>query len=158
MSADNYNELMLCGRLLLAAFLGALIGIERELKGRDAGIRTYASVALGSCLFGIISLHVSVGVIDTRIASNIVTGIGFIGAGMIIKNGDKISGLTTAATIWATSAIGLSIAFGMYLLGLLSMLIVLFLLGIQHFNWFQQLTKTIRKNKAWDEQKKNNLN
>lgn len=113
-------EITLIIRTLLASLIGAIIGLEREYKGREAGMRTYAAVALGSCTFGLISYHSIAGMIDTRIASNIVTGIGFIGAGIIFKEGNRVSGLTTAATIWATAAMALAISFGMYVLGVLT--------------------------------------
>ncbi|MBS1580827.1 MAG: MgtC/SapB family protein [Bacteroidetes bacterium] len=121
---DWGTESTLIVRTLIASGLGALIGLERQLKGKDAGVRTYAAVALGACTFALVGVHVGGQTIDTRIAANIVVGVGFLGAGMIIKQSDRIAGLTTAATVWATAAMGMSIAYGMYVLGALTALII----------------------------------
>ncbi len=107
-------------RMLIAAFLGALIGLERELHGCAAGLRTHILVSMGAALFMLISIHVAeayghFGDVDaSRIAAGVVTGIGFLGAGAIIRYGSSIRGLTTAASIWAISAIGLATGAGMY--------------------------------------------
>ena len=105
-------------RLVLALFLGALIGVERVHAGKKAGIRTLGLVALGSALFIIISESVIAGygfeIDPLRMAANIVTGVGFLGAGMIIFNGDSLSNLTTAAGVWVAAAIGMAVGFGMY--------------------------------------------
>ena len=132
-------ELLMAGRAMLAALLGALIGLEREQHGREAGIRTYAAVSLGACVFGLISSHVSTGFDPTRIAAGVVTGVGFLGAGVILREQGRISGLTTAATIWATSSVGLAIAFGMYVLGALATLITFALLAVHHFPGWHRL-------------------
>lgn len=124
---DLHFELILILRTVVATILGALVGLEREWKGKEAGIRTYAAVALGACTFGIVSGHVDV-LSTSRIASNVVVGIGFLGAGMIIKHEDRVKGLTTAATIWATAALGLAISYGMFILGGLTAGLIL---GIQ---------------------------
>ncbi len=104
-------------QLLLAASLGAVIGIERDLNGRPAGLRTSMIIALGSCMFAIISgegYANAEGTPDpTRIASIVVQGIGFIGAGVMLKGNDHVSGLTTAATIWLVAAIGLAVGANM---------------------------------------------
>lgn len=113
------------GQLLLAAFLGALVGIERELAKKTAGMRTFAFVSLGSALFSIISIHAlewsgAAGAINfdpTRIAAQIVTGVGFIGAGLIIFSDAKLQGVTTASGLWLVSAIGMAIGFRFYLIG-----------------------------------------
>lgn len=124
---DFHLELKLLLRTVVATLLGAAVGLEREFRGKEAGIRTYAAVALGACTFGIVS-----GFVDplstSRIASNVVVGIGFLGAGMILKHDDRVKGLTTAATIWATAAMGLAVSFGMFFLGGLTALLIL---GIQ---------------------------
>lgn len=114
------------GRLVLAMVLGGLIGIERELNDHPAGLRTHMSVALGAALFTIAgsygfapfvdlrnSTNVNIGV--ERVASNIVTGVGFLGGGAILKYGATVKGLTTAASLWVTAAIGLGAAVGSYL-------------------------------------------
>src|SRR2546430_13381915 len=111
-------------RLVVAAGLGAAIGLERELREREAGIRTHLLVSLGSALFTIVSAYgfhefltsgASVVRADpTRIAAQIVTGIGFLGAGAIIREGLSVRGLTTAATLWVVAAIGMACGAGWY--------------------------------------------
>jgi putative Mg2+ transporter-C (MgtC) family protein len=120
--ALNWDEALL--RLALAAVLGGLIGIERELREREAGLRTHLLVAVGSALFTIVGAYgfrdfvSSDGAIvqtdPTRIAAQIVTGIGFLGAGAIIRQGSSVRGLTTAATLWAVAAVGLATGAGYY--------------------------------------------
>lgn len=122
----------MAGQAILAAFLGALIGWEREQHGREAGIRTYAAVCLGACVFALVSSHV-VGPGDkTRIAAQVVSGVGFLGAGVILREQGRITGLTTAGTLWATAAVGLAIAFNMFVLGILTALIIFGLLALHH--------------------------
>lgn len=116
--------LTLC-KLLLAAFLGGVIGLEREIHGRPAGFRTHLLVSLGSCLFVITSIHFytlfgnfsgtqPVGVDPGRVAAQVVTGIGFLGAGAIIRERFSVRGLTTAACLWIASAIGLACGVGLF--------------------------------------------
>ena len=125
-------EALMAWRVLFAALLGAVIGWEREQHGREAGVRTYAAVSLGACAFGLISAHV-IGASDpTRIAANVVTGVGFLGAGVILREQGRVAGLTTAATIWATAAVGLAIGYGMYLLGAFTAAIIFGLLALHH--------------------------
>ncbi len=98
-------------RLLVAMAIGMLLGIEREHRDKSAGLRTLTLISLGSCMFMLVSLIVDAG--NTyRIASNIVTGIGFIGAGVIFKSDRGVNGITTAATIWATAAVGMAVGSG----------------------------------------------
>ncbi len=136
-------------KLLISIALGALIGIERERRNRPAGLRTHILVSLGSCLFTITSVEVSKiysGVDPSRIAANIVTGIGFLGAGAILREGLTIKGLTTAATIWVSSAIGLSVGLGLFIPALLtsiSTLLILILLRGFEFEIFGK-TKNIK--------------
>jgi len=104
-------------RLLAAAALGALIGLEREIHGHPAGLRTHMLVSLGSGLFTVLSIHgfgqaPGAGIDPTRIAAQIVSGIGFLGAGAILKDGIVIRGLTTAASLWATAAVGMAAGAG----------------------------------------------
>ncbi len=112
---DEYTIIL---RLTLALVLGALIGIERVHAGKKAGIRTLGLVSLGSALFIIISEHViaqyGYEIDPLRVAANVVTGIGFLGAGMIIFKEDHVSNLTTAAGVWLSAAIGVAVGFGMY--------------------------------------------
>ncbi|MGQ9845079.1 MAG: MgtC/SapB family protein [Caldisericia bacterium] len=132
-------------RLLISIVLGALIGIERERRNRPAGLRTHILVSLGSALFTITSIQFSksFGNVDpSRIAANIVAGIGFLGAGAIMKEGLTIKGLTTAATIWVSSAIGLACGMGYYIPAILtsiSTLIILISLKILEIERFGKL-------------------
>ena len=93
----------------VAFILGAILGIEREFRSKPAGFRTMILISVGSCLYTIISKDLGGGVSGDRVASNIVTGIGFIGAGVIFKEGVSVNGLTTAALIWITAALGMAI-------------------------------------------------
>jgi putative Mg2+ transporter-C (MgtC) family protein len=110
-------------RLLMVIIVGGLIGAEREYRSKSAGFRTMILICLGSFLFTTFSKFVTVDSPD-RIASNIVTGIGFLGAGVIFKSDNRINGITTAATIWAVAALGMGIADGLYYLVLVSAAIV----------------------------------
>jgi putative Mg2+ transporter-C (MgtC) family protein len=129
----NWDEALL--RLALAATLGGLIGVERELREREAGLRTHLLVALGSALFTIVGAYgfheflesgQSVVRADpTRIAAQIVTGIGFLGAGAIIRQGLSVRGLTTAATLWVVAAVGLAAGAGYYSAAVITTALVL---------------------------------
>ncbi len=132
MSPDLVMQLDLGLRILVAAALGAAVGAEREIHGHPAGIRTHMLVALGSALFTVLSIHGfttdgnATGNIDpTRIAAQIVSGIGFLGAGAILKDGVVIRGLTTAASLWATSAVGMAAGAGQYVIGIVGAVIIL---------------------------------
>jgi len=106
-------------RLLLAAGLGAVIGFQREMSNKPAGLRTHILICLGSALFTVVSVLGFSGSVDpARVAAGVVTGIGFIGAGVIFRGmrGDKVMGITTAATIWVTSAIGIACGVGLYII------------------------------------------
>lgn len=120
------SELELALRLIIAVVLGSLIGLERELARRPAGLRTNALVCLGSCLFTVISVHSFS--MDARIAAAIVTGIGFIGAGNIIATRGHIRGITTAASLWAVAGIGIAVGVGSYILGTVTTLLVVAIL------------------------------
>lgn len=119
------DQLAIFGRLALAGFLGAFIGLERELRGYPAGIRTLALVALGAALFTDIS-RIMGG--NDRVAAQIVTGIGFIGAGVIFREAYNVRGITTAATIWAAAAIGMAVGRELYLVAILGAVVVFALL------------------------------
>lgn len=120
-------ELELVLRLLLATFLAGLIGLEREVRDQPAGFRTHMLVALGACLFAVVSAYsveaflgtdeIGLRYDPTRIAAQIVTGIGFLGAGAIIRSGMSVRGLTTAASLWVVAAIGTAIGLGGYVVG-----------------------------------------
>jgi putative Mg2+ transporter-C (MgtC) family protein len=114
------SDLELLGRLLLAAVLGGAIGAERELNDQAAGLRTHMLLTIGACLFTLISAYGFGGGIGTdpsRLAAQIVTGIGFLGGGAIVRHGLTVKGLTTAASIWATASVGVAIGAGSYVLG-----------------------------------------
>jgi putative Mg2+ transporter-C (MgtC) family protein len=112
------HDLELLGRLLLAALLGGAIGAERELNDQPAGLRTHMLLTTGACLFTLISAYGFGGNTDpSRIAAQIVTGIGFLGGGAIVRDGLTVKGVTTAASIWATASVGVAIGAGSYVLG-----------------------------------------
>jgi putative Mg2+ transporter-C (MgtC) family protein len=132
MNPDLALQTDLAIRLVIAAALGAAVGAEREIHGHPAGIRTHMLVALGSALFTVLSIHgftfdgKATGAIDpTRIAAQIVSGIGFLGAGAILKDGVVIRGLTTAASLWATSAVGMASGAGEQILAVVGAVIIL---------------------------------
>ena len=125
-------ELKFLVGFVFAFVAGFLIGFERGLRGIRAGVRTNTMVCLGSMLFALVSSHVDPTSVS-RIAAGVVTGIGFLGAGMIIHHKGNVQGLTTAATIWMSSAIGLAIGFGLYLVGVLATLLSFLILRLPHF-------------------------
>lgn len=123
------SELEVVIRLLLSAFFGGLIGMEREFNNRPAGLRTHVLVALGSCLIMIISMYGFSGYADpSRLAAQVVSGIGFLGAGTILNKGNAIRGLTTAASLWVCGGIGLAVGNGYYVGAVATVIIVLFTL------------------------------
>lgn len=127
------DTLIIILKLLLAILLGGMIGIERERLGKPAGARTYALITLGSTLFTILSVQgfsQYPNVIPTSIASQIVIGIGFIGAGLIIFHRQHIEGLTTASGLWVTAAVGMAIGIGWYLIALVTSVLVFALLYV----------------------------
>lgn len=133
-------------KMVVAVFLGAAVGLERELAGQPAGIRTHSLVALGSALFTIIALAYSqpptgpaVPGETVRLVAALVTGIGFLGAGTIVRSGGTVAGLTTAASLWATAAIGLGAGGGFYLLAVAAVALVL--LVLRGFSWLKTLLR-----------------
>lgn len=138
---DFPSEAELVLRVVLAAVLGGVIGMERELSDHPAGLRTHIALALGACLFGVVSAYgfrefdalrtdTNFQVDPTRVASTMVTGIGFLGGGAILKEGAKVRGLTTAASLWVTAAIGLGVALGEYTLSVVTTGLVMFSLTV----------------------------
>jgi len=118
-------------RLALAAGLGGAIGLQREFHQKPAGLRTNMLIALGSALFAILSVELGAGAgSPDRIAAQVVTGIGFLGAGAILRTGDHIHGLTTAATIWVNAAIGMAAGLGSYTVATLAAGITLVVLAV----------------------------
>jgi len=130
-------------RIFVAALLGGVIGLEREYRAKEAGFRTHFLVALGSALFMVVSAYGFEGAMQTpehrwdvsRVAAQVVSGIGFIGAGTIIfhKSENVVRGLTTAAGLWVTAAIGLACGGGLYILSIASTILVL--AGLEAFNF-----------------------
>ena len=126
-------------RLVLALVLGAVIGLERELQRMAAGFRTHALVALGAAIFTVVSGYAFTGpgADPTRIAAQIVTGIGFIGGGAILHYGGTIRGLTTAASLWAVAAVGMAAGVGLWVVAVTSTLLVILTLEVfQRFERF----------------------
>ncbi len=123
-------------KILLAVTAGGLIGIEREYRDKAAGFRTLIFICSGACLFTLLSARFAPDTDPNRIAANIVTGVGFLGAGVILRDGGKVIGLTTAAAIWLTAAVGMAVGGGEYLLAgfmVITTMIVLWLLpSVEH--------------------------
>jgi putative Mg2+ transporter-C (MgtC) family protein len=132
MDVSAGDQLAIVARLALAGLLGAIIGLERELRGHPAGIRTMSLVTLGACLFTEISVVTGAG---DRIAAQVVTGIGFLGAGVIFREELGIKGITTAATVWAAAAIGMALGRELYVASVLGTVLIVFLL------WSRPLTR-----------------
>ncbi len=119
-------------RILIALVVGAIVGAEREYRSKSAGLRTMILVSLGSCLFTILSVRIGMPSSADRIAANIITGIGFLGAGVIFKDENRVSGITTATTIWMVAALGMAIGSGHYqaaAVGTVAVIIVLIFLA-----------------------------
>ena len=132
---DYAAQMTIAIRVLIAFIAGLLIGFDRERNGKAAGLRTQMLVCVGSALFSGLSVFVanSLGVLGqdpTRIMAQIVSGVGFLGAGVIIKNGNRLSGVTTAATIWTSAAVGTAIGCGFYLPAGITVLLILMLTPI----------------------------
>ena len=136
-----YNDLEMFFRITFACFLGCLIGWERERHRNiiSAGIRTYGAISLGACAFGIVSLTIA-NADSSRVAAQVVTGIGFLGGGIIFRQGDYVTGLTTAATLWATAAVGLAVSVGMYLTSLLTAILIYLLLYLPRLAWWKKIS------------------
>ncbi len=116
-------------RFLLAALWGGVVGIEREYRSKSAGFRTMIMISVGSCFFTMMSITLGGTTMD-RIASNIVTGIGFLGAGVIFRSESRVNGITTAATIWAVAAVGMGIGAGHYFASGFGSLIIIIVLAL----------------------------
>ena len=128
------SETQLILRLILAVILGGIVGTEREIRKRSAGLRTHILVCVGATLIMLTSMYLfdiykdKATVDPSRIAAGVITGIGFLGAGAIIRAGDSVRGLTTAATLWVVAAIGLAVGCGFYLAAIISTILVLVVL------------------------------
>jgi len=126
---DWQAEALLALRAVLAIVLGGLVGWQREHLGIEAGVRTFAAVSLGACVFGLIYPS------DTRIAAQIVTGIGFLGAGVIMRGRGHVHGLTTAASLWAVASVGLALAYGRIVLAVVVAVLLFVLLAVPLKKW-----------------------
>ena len=115
-------------KILLAILLGGLIGGEREARDKSAGFRTLIIICVGAALFTMLSVPLSHGNDPARIAANIVTGIGFLGAGAILRDGNRITGLTTASTIWLAAAVGMAVGAGEYIMAVVVTILALVVL------------------------------
>src|SRR5438105_10599497 len=135
MAVGAMTQWEIIGRVALAALLGGVIGLEREYRGYPAGVRTMALVCMGSAIFADMSRRYGG---DDRIAAQIVSGIGFLGAGLIFREGYSVKGVTTAATIWATAAVGIAIGIEGYIIALFGSLFAVILLELR------VVTKNIR--------------
>ena len=122
-------EALLAAQVVLASVLGGLVGWQREHLGIEAGVRTFAAVSLGACVFGLIFPS------DTRIAAQVVTGIGFLGAGVIMRGRAHIHGLTTAASLWAVASVGLAVAYRRIVLSVVVTVLLFILLSIPLKKW-----------------------
>jgi putative Mg2+ transporter-C (MgtC) family protein len=122
------------GRLLLACLLGAVIGLEREISRKAAGVRTNLLISMGAAFFTLLSAVLAGGADDKgRVASNIVQGIGFLGAGLIIHNRSRVSGLTSAASVWVVASIGMACGAGLYAAAIVAAVIVVLAIKIVGF-------------------------
>ena len=136
----KYPDMEFALRLLVAAFCGGIIGVERTRRNKGAGIKTHMLVAVGAALFVILSKYgfQDITYIDgarvdvSRVAASVTTGVGFLGGGIIFLRGNSVQGLTTAASIWITSAIGSAIGVGMYLVGVTATVLIVVLQVILH--------------------------
>ena len=151
------SELIYIARILLAGICGALIGFERKNRSKEAGIRTHFVVACGAALMMVVSKYaffdliqggmygdVEVRLDPSRVASTIASGIGFLGAGMIFVHKNTITGLTTAAGIWATSGVGMAIGAGMYVLGVGGAVIILVAQYLLHLDFHRYKKSAIK--------------
>ena len=130
----NGDEIL---KITISVIAGSILGFEREVRGKSAGFRTLALICFGSTVFTICSYLLGVDSNRDRIAANIITGVGFLGAGVIFRNNVSVSGITTAASIWIAAAIGMLIGIGEYVLAGLSLILSLFILYALDFIQFQ---------------------
>jgi putative Mg2+ transporter-C (MgtC) family protein len=135
------------GKLIVALIVGGIIGAEREYRSKAAGFRTVILVTVGSCLFTILSIKLGDTGDKSRIAANIVTGIGFLGAGAIYRDKISIRGITTATTIWISAAIGMAVGCGQFSLTIWVTCIAMVIL--LSFSWFQRFIDTVNQEKVY---------
>lgn len=135
-------------RVLIAAALGVILGLERQFSNKDAGLRTYALVASGSALFTVLSIEGFNAGDTSRVAAQIVTGIGFLGAGLIFRRGANVQGLTTAAGLWSVAAIGMAAGTGLWGLAIVVTVIVLLVLKVSD-RFSKQLRAQVFRGSHW---------
>lgn len=129
-------------RLLISIVLGLVIGIEREYRGKAAGVRTITLISFGACMFTLISMKIG-GSSPDRIAANIVTGVGFLGGGVIFKDGFNVTGLTTASTIWIAASLGMAIGTGNYILAFSGLAMAILVLST--FEYIREAVEFVRE-------------
>ncbi len=141
--------IILTAKMILAIILGGIIGLERETLGKPAGSRTYALITLGSALFTSLAINGFGGFANAdpgRVAGQIITGIGFIGAGMIIFHKQHVEGITSASALWATAAVGMAVGLGQYYTAVIATIFIFLLLYIVRKIEFSKS----KKNTLWD--------
>lgn len=121
-------------QMLLTLILGFAIGFERKMRFKEAGVRTHTIVCVGACIYMLVSKYGFEGADTARVAAQIVSGIGFIGAGMIFYHKQVVHGLTTAAGIWATAAIGMAVGSGLFIIAIISTVIIITIQCVMHLN------------------------
>jgi putative Mg2+ transporter-C (MgtC) family protein len=136
-------------QIMSAFFLGGFIGFEREKHSIGAGIRTYAAVCMGAAIFTIVGNNLMDMQGASRMVANVITGVGFLGAGLIFKDNEKqrAIGLTTAATIWSTAAVGVAVGYQLYAIAIISSIALYFLLALDEYKWYKRWRKSIRVKK-----------
>ena len=144
---DWIHQGLVALQILCAFFLGGFIGFEREKNRLGAGIRTYAAVCMGAAMFTIIGTNLMDTSGASRMASSIITGVGFLGAGLIFqdKTQQRVIGLTTAATVWATAAVGVAVGYHLYGIAVISAIALYSLLSLDEFQWYKRWRKGIRR-------------
>lgn len=151
---DIKFELLLSAKLIMAMVLGSLIGIERERDQKNIGIRTFASICLAACLFTAVSAHLTEDKSAVaRIIAAVATGLGFMGGGIIFRNRRNVpQGLTTAASLWTTSAVGIAIALNMFVLAIVATLTTFAILSVNRFKWYKRFVGDFINKSNPDEQ------
>jgi len=143
-------------QLIVAALLSMIIGMDRERNQKSAGLRTHMLTGVGACLFTTLSFHAFPAGDPTRIASNIVTGIGFLGAGTIVRRGNEAGDLTTAASIWSTAAVGMAVGTNAWFLAVSSTLIIWSILAVIRLFEHNKIVEIREKVTTLDETTTNN--
>lgn len=142
-------QLHLLAQVALAAFLSMIVGLDRERRDKAAGLRTHMLTGLGACLFTTIGSHALPDGDPTRVAAGVVSGIGFLGAGVIFRSEDRVRDLTTSASIWATAAIGVAVALDAWLLAIGATVLVWFILAVVQ-RWEVSVFRANGKKRAKD--------